>query len=263
MKTYQCAIRAQSVALDAYVNDYHIYSSYAASHGFSTNLRAWMGKYPLQNVLRIQASTSGESKQGTQASFSVSVTASDGSLEQTVVQMSYPEGIAQPDEAQLPFDTSGIRLTTGHSLSFVCADDTDVVEKPWETTTKTITDPGSIFRLYAEIQRLFVEGDLDGLMTISQSRISFGAKVNGQSRPSYEKAVLDDLRDTFASRPQWRTFENPDRELTVHEFLPNKVVRVLTLEGNPPLRTVPDENGMRFGYDVVLAITDNGLVWIM
>jgi hypothetical protein len=260
MKIYSCEIRGQAASLDAYLNEYHIYSSDGASHGYSTSLLPWMER---QNVFRIQVAASAKAKEGAPVKFSVAATVEEDSRSQTLVRMSFPEGIAPPDVASLPFDTSDKHLTAGHNLGFVCEDERDIVEKPWKTTPKTITEPGEIFRLYAEIQRLFIEGNVDQLMGLSRARISFGAKLCGQSRVDYEKDVHDDLRSTLAGRPQWRSVQNPDRELTVHEFLPSKVVRVLNLQGNPPLRTVPDADGIRFGYDVILAMTSGGLVWIM
>ena len=100
-------------------------------------------------------------------------------------------------------------------------------------------------------------------MALSRSRIAFCAKIVDKRPSDYEKEVRANLTSTFAKQPNWKIIQHPDQELTVHEYLPNKVVRVLDLYGNPPLRTVADKDGIQFGYDIILAMTAEGLTWIM
>jgi hypothetical protein len=117
--------------------------------------------------------------------------------------------------------------------------------------------------LYEEIQRQFVDGNVDKIMELSRRRITFGAILYNMSRDEYEKQVHQDLAETLAEKPRWKTVQDPDQELTVHEFLPGRVMRVLDLRGNPPLRVQAGADGMQVGYDVILAMTHEGLVWIM
>jgi hypothetical protein len=137
------------------------------------------------------------------------------------------------------------------------------VEKPWKTDGRLISNPGDIYELYAAIQKNFVEGNVDRIMALSRARIAFCAKIYDKSPDDYEREIRANLTSTFAGHPNWKIIQQPERELTVHEFLPNKVVRVLDLHGNPPLRTMADKDGIQLGYDIILAMTAGELTWIM
>jgi hypothetical protein len=260
MPAYECEIKGTAAALDAYLNEYHMYSSTGASHCYSTNIRAWMEK---ENLFRIKISASDKAVPGDPVQFSVLAVVSEGDRCRTLAQMSFPGGIAAPDIAVLPFDTLGKSLAAGNNLSFVCDEAGAILEKPWKADRRLISNPRDIYDLYATIQRNFVESNVAGIMGLSRARITFCAKLFDDNRADYERQVRDNLSRAFAKQPHWKTIQQPERELTVHEFLPGKVVRVLDLNGNPPLRTVADENGVQFGYDIILAMTAEGLTWIM
>ncbi|GEM_PF-6888950 len=260
MAIYSCEIKGSAASLDAYFNEYCLYSSAGASHSYSSNLRAWMEK---ENLFRIKISSSAKAKPGDPVQFTVGATVAEGGQRRTLAQMSFPGGIAAPDRATLPFDTLGKSLASGHSLQFTCAEPSAIVDKPWKANRQLIADSRDIYQLYAKIQQLFLEGNGEQIMALSQARITFGAKLYEVKRSDYEKEVQDDLFSTLASHPRWKTVQRPERELTVHEFLPGKVVRVLDLHGNSPLRTVADKDGVQFGYDIILAMTGEGLTWIM
>jgi len=260
MKIYSCEIKGSAAALDAYFNEYHLYASAGASHSYATSLKPWMEK---ENLFRIVVTPSGKARAGDAVRFSVAATLTEGSQRRSLVKMQFPEGVAPPHAPSLPFDTMGKNLATGNNLSFVCDDPGDVVAKPWKATPRTIDDPRQAYQLYGQIQALFVAGDIEQIMAISRARISFGARLHGLARADYEKEILNDLKQTLAGHPQWRTVSDPERELTVHEFMPRKVVRMLNLRGFGALRTAPDKDGIQFGYDVILAMTPEGLVWIM
>lgn len=260
MRIYSCEIKCSAAALDAYLNEYHLYASCGASHSYTTNIRAWMEK---ENLFRVKITSSAKAKEGDPVQFSVLATVSEGDQRRNLVEMSFPAGITAPNVATLPFDTLGKGLAAGNNLAFACDDTQAVIEKPWKTNQRLITNPRDIYDLYAEIQKNFVEGDVAQLMTLSAARITFGAKLYDMRREAYEKLVRDDLDATLGKRPNWKTIQQPDQELTVHEFLPGKVMRVLDLKGNPPLRTIADQKGRQFGYDIILAMTAGGLVWIM
>jgi len=260
MSIYSCEIKGSGAALDAYFNVYHLYSSTGGNHSYSTNLRAWMEK---ENLFCITVSPSAKVKQGDPVQFTVLATVTKGGQRQPLVQMSFPVGIAAPDVATLPFNTLGKSLAIGQNLHFTCDETGAILDKPWKSDRCFITDPRDIYELYATIQGCFLAGDIAQIMELSRARITFGAKLYDKNRADYEQQVHDDLSSTFADRPHWKQIQQPAQDLTVHEFLPGKVVRVLDLHGNPPLRTVADKDGMQFGYDVILAMTDEGLVWIM
>ena len=260
MRIYSCEVKCVAAALDAFVNEYLIYSSPGASHSYSTNIRAWM---EMENRLRIKVSASTKAKEGDNVQFDALAAVVENQQRRLLAGMSFPAGIAPPDVATIPFDTLGKNLAAGQSLSFTSLDPADVVVKPWNETDQRIKTPQEIYQLYAYIQKQFVDGNVEEIMRLSKARIVFGAKLYEQTEESYENAVRKDLVSTLASKPQWKTIQDPDRQLTIHEFLEGKVVRVLDLKGNPPLRTVADHKGFQFGYDIILAMTAKGLVWIM
>jgi hypothetical protein len=259
MTFYSCEIKGSGATLDAYLNEYHLYSSGGASHGYSSNIRAWMEK---ENLIRVKVGPSDKAKPGESVQFSVLASVMEGGRQRILAQMSFPRGIAAPTATSIPFDTLGKRLAVGNNLNFTC-DPQVVVEKPWRTTDRFITNPPDIYELYAKIQQNFLEGNVDGIMALSSARIAFGAKLYDQKPEDYEQDIRADLTSTFADHPTWKVVKQPERNLTVHEFLPNKVVRILDLNGDPPLRTVADKDGIQSGYDIIIAITAEGLVWIM
>jgi len=260
MPLYTCEIKGSGAALDAYLNEYHLYSSLGAAHNYSANLRAWMEK---ANSFRIKVHASAKARAGEPVQFTVLATAAEHGQRRTLCEMGFPGGVAAPDAATLPFDTLGRHLASGQNLEFACEDSQFILEKPWQTDGRLIKDAREIYQLYAEIQSAFLVGDIAKIMALSDDRITFGAKLYDKKRADFERQVLNDLNSTLAGRPNWKLVQQPERELTVHEFLPGKVVRVLDLHGNPPLRTVADKDGFQFGYDVILAQTAGGLVWIM
>ena len=260
MPTYNCEMKGSGATLDAYLNEYHLYSNGGASHSYSANIRAWMDK---ANTFRIKIATSAKAKEGDTAQFSVFASVTEAGSHRTVAQMSFPGGVDSPGAGALPFDTFGKRLAAGNNLDFICDDPVAIVEKPWKADQRLIVNPRAIYELYAEIQKNFVERNVARIMDFSRARIAFCAKLYDKRPDDYESNVRANLTSTFAGRPNWKIIQQPDQELTVHEFLPNKVVRVLDLHGNPPLRTVADKDGIQFGYDIILAMTAGGLVWIM
>ncbi len=260
MPIYSCQITANAAALDVYLNGYHLYSSLGANHSYSTNLRAWMEEV---NLFRFKLSPSTRATEGEPIQFALEANAVEGTSTQNLASMSFPLGVAAPDIASVPFDSLGKALKDRHSLAFACPDIRAIVEKPWNATDKLLINAREIYELYGEIQSAFVDGNLSSLMALSQARITFGAKLNDQRRSEFESRVQRNLESTIARRPRWKTTADPARELTVHEFFPGKVMRVLDLHGNPPLRTVADANGVQTGYDIILGMTKEGLSWVM
>lgn len=259
MSLYTCEIKGSGAALDAHLNEYHIYSSRGAGHNYTTNMRAWMGQ---KNELRIKVHQSAKAYKDQSVQFTVLATIAESRHRRTLCNMSFPAGIVDPTTLALPFDTYGKPLSIGQSLRFTCDDANFILEKPWKDG-RPIKNPTDIYTLYAEIQNCFVEGDVDKIMKLSTARITYCAMLYEFTRPDFERKVLNDLSSTLASQPRWKVVRQPERDLTIHEFLPGKVVRVLDLFGNPPLRTLPDKDGVQFGYDIIIASTAEGLVWIM
>jgi len=245
--------------MDAYVNEYHLYSSPSASHNYSTNVRAWM---ETENRVRVKIQRSEAARPGDPVQFSVLVAATENGQRTRLAEMSFPSGIAPPDVASISFDTRGKALAAGNSLAFSCPPE-DVVSKPWRATDAKIASLSEIYSLYMEIQKAVVNNNVDRFMELSRDRIAFTAEFTGQPRSGLEAKT----RRVFTAPPsggaRWKTLQNPDRELMVHEILLGKVVRILDLYGNPPLRTVADADGFQFGYDVVMAVTAGGLRWMI
>jgi len=261
MALYTCEIKGSGAALDAYLNEYHIYSDAGASHSYSTVIRAWMEK---ENLLRLVLTRSVKAGQNDVVQFKAMAEVIESSgRSQKLVQMAFPGGVAPPSKTTLPFDTIGKRLLDGNNLQFNCADPAAIVPKPWNLTSRTIADPAEIYKLYGQIQKNFVDGNVDGILALSRARIAFCAKIYDQTPEQFERTVREDLVETFADRPVWKVVQQPERQLTVHEILSEKVVRVLDFNGRPPLRTVPDNDGIQMGYDIILAMTSDGLAWIL
>jgi len=259
MIIYSCEITGSGVALDAYLNDVHLYSSSGANHSFSTSLRPWMEE---KNLFRIKISKSLEAEKDAPVQFKVLATATDGASSRTLASMRFPAGIVSPIPPVPPFDTLGKTLAEGHSLDFVC-DRAEIIGKPWKAERRPIPSPASVYDLFARIQQYFIEGNVEQIMNISQERISFASKFTGMKREDFEMMVRNDLVSTLAKKPEWKIIKQPERELTLYEYVPNKLVRVSDLRGNTPLRTVAAKDRSYFGYEINVAMTPIGLVWIM
>lgn len=260
MKIYSLQIKGHGASLNAYLNEYHLYSSPRASHSVATSLAPWLEK---KNTARLVLSPSSHAQPGTPVEFSLAVACVENRERRPVIQMAFPGGVAYPDTPTLPFDSRGKTLAPGNALTFTCDDSAAVVEKPWNATPRTISSAAAVFQLFGQIQSAFLTGDIGALMNFSRARIAFGARLQQIGVPVFEQKVRRDLEATLAEKPQWIRFENLERQLTVHEFLPGKVVRLTDLEGKPALRSQPDADGIASGYDVVLAMTPGGLAWIM
>ncbi len=261
MKYYNCELVGSSVALDVYVNEYLIYSSLDSQHSFTTMLRPWMSR---DNLVRIKAKHSPKvTEAGKPIVFSFEATAVEGSdTPQRLAYMEFPRGIVAPDQAVIPYDTLHKHFARGQTLSFSC-DLADLIDKPWEIPGPGITNLREVYDLYTRIQKAFVDKDIPAIMDLSRARIQFCSRLYNVNPARFEARVRRDLEQTLAEDPKWKIIRNPERELTMHEYLPKKVMRVLDLRRLYPLMTVPNEQHQQLGYDIIVALTRDGLVWIM
>ena len=257
---YTCNVLGSGCALDVHLNEYHIYSSDSANHSYSANVRAWLER---ENIFHVRASAPLRVKQDSPVLFSVTATESGPIRSRLLAQMQFPEGVSGEDTSALPFATLGKSLTEGNNLAFLCTEPGAILEKPWKESDRLITNPADVYGLFEAIQSGFLEGNVARLMTLSRQRIDFCAKLQDVPRDAFEQQVREDLTATLAEKPVWKAVQHPGRELTVHEILPGKVMRFLDLRGHPPLRTMPDGDGIQFGYDIIVAMTKEGIAWIM
>ena len=260
MRLYKCQVKCSGAGLDVYLNEYHLYSNPGASHSYSTNMAAWMEK---ENLFRLAAGPAVRPGAGGAFQLSFQAVVIQNGQSSILASVELPEAALPPAFTNLPFDSSGVRLAPGNNLDFACPEPADIVLKPWNQTSRIIDDPREIYKLYAEIQANVVGGNFQRLMELATERVTFVAQLTGSARATFEQKVRRDFASAVSGGAQWKTVQDPEKELTIHEFLPGKVIRVLDQNRNPPLRTVADKDGIQFGYEVILAMTPQGLRWIM
>lgn len=257
MKQYIIELQAVGAAVKAHINSYLLYDSSTASHNYSTNLRPWLES---DNLLRVELTASSEANQNDPITFSVKVSNSEGE-EGLVCKLDYPLGIAKSEILLLPFDTKDKKLEEGHTLDFKCAQPDLMRVIPW-TEGDTIKE-ADIYSLFSKIQSFFVAADVNSIMDISKERLAFCAELYEVDPEEYATDLRKDLTETFASKPEWRLISNPERQLMIHEFKENRVVRLLDLSGNGALMTRSDEDGVQTGYDLIFCASKDGLIWVM
>jgi hypothetical protein len=266
MSYYSIEIQGRGIGVTVSINEYRLYSSPKAMHGYSTHLNAWTEKSNRLNIRAVKPErlTEGDApdrEQDSRYSIEAIVYLHKQGEDPVRVAGFRRDGNIGPGPNNEVFDTSRPDFKTEHVLNFEVDADVEIIDKPWNAKGAGELNSDKVYQLYKKIHTAFQNGDFETLAALSQSRIDFGAKVFGIAKEAFEKSVLEDLRLTIADSYQWRELV-PEKQMGMQVILDGKIIRVLDAKGNPPIRTLPGDDGILTGYDLVIA-SANGYQWVL